>query len=150
MDLQVWNVQKNHMGMPFDPARDVVYFSYAVNPSTLIDFEAQYPIEASKIRTIALPRTISPDNSSRHDILAALHFFEQLTEVIIVLGITRSETGSRVGTDSWEGGLFTGRDRWTFPRSVEESLEKLKKERWPDWKLPVVTIVNSQEDIMRR
>jgi hypothetical protein len=151
MELGVWDIRKNCLGTHYDPNRDVVYFSHHINPLVLQDFAAQYPVETSCMETIALPGRISSTVFSRTDVLATLHVFEKLKEVIIVLGnATRGhghiyEPGQR---ESWLGG--DQKPVWTLPDDAERVLERIKREKWPDWKPPIVTVVASQEDILSR
>lgn len=149
MELYVWDVRKNCLGTFYDPHYDVINFSHHINPLLLRDFASQYPVETSSMETIALPGRISPANVSRVDVLGALHIFENLKEVIIVLG-KGSRANDEVGTperENWIGG--DGNSVWTLPDDAERVLEKFKSEKWPDWKPPTVTIVASQEDIQR-
>ncbi|KIN01777.1 hypothetical protein OIDMADRAFT_144430 [Oidiodendron maius Zn] len=159
MELEVWDLQKNRLGTFYDPHYDVICFSHQVNPMLLQEFAAQYPVETSSMETIALPGRIAPAMFSRTDVLTALHIFENLKEVKIVLGDI-SRTGSRADTrsddrhgprghgDTWLGG--DENSLWTLPHDAERVLERIKIEKWPDWNPPRVTIVNSQEDILHR
>lgn len=150
MELEVWNLRKNCLGTFYDPHYDVICFSHKVNPMLLQEFAAQYPVETSFMETIALPGRISPAMFSRTDVLAALHIFENLKEVIIVLGNVSHADDHREPSSS-HGDTWLGGDEnslWTLPHDAERALERIKSEKWPDWKPPRVTIVASQEDIL--
>jgi hypothetical protein len=95
------------------------------------------------MRAIALPGVLSPETPSRLETLAALHDFEKLREVVIVLGKAKPENTTSV---LWQGGSAL-KTPWALPGGIEDALKQLKKERWPDWKLPTVSIVKSQEEI---
>jgi hypothetical protein len=157
MELEVWDLQKNCLGTFYDPHYDVICFSHQVNPVLLQDFAAQYPVETSSMETIALPGRIAPAMFSRTDVLTALHIFDNLKEVKIVLGdISRSDNRSDSRTDNHHeprshGDTWLGGDEnspWTLPHDAERVLERIKIEKWPEWNPPRVTIVNSQEDIL--
>jgi hypothetical protein len=143
VDFDVWDLRKNCLGTLYDPARDVVYFSHSIDAGTLEEFAAQHPLQASRCRFLALPGIISSVRASRREILATLHTFENLVEVIIIVG-SAGVDGDGV---SWLGGTEM-KGRWELPRSAEETLEQLKNDMWPDWKIPIVTVVRSQEDIL--
>jgi hypothetical protein len=145
IDFEIWDVRKSCLGTPYDPVRDVVYFSHSIDWSILLDFTTQHPAEANSLLTIALPSIISSAMISRKDILAGLHAFENLMEVIIVVG----NAGIHRESVSWLGGTQT-KDSWLLPRSAEEALEQLRDEKWPDWKIPIVTVVRSPEDILTK
>jgi len=144
-EFEVWDVRKNCSGTPYDPMRDVVFFSDPINPSIMLAFASQHPLESSSLRTIALPSIRSSELVSREEVLAALHIFENLKEVIIIAGNGRVQNAGL----SWLGGS-DGINDWTLPGSVEDALEELKENKWPEWRIPVVTIVKSQEDILGR
>lgn len=147
MELEVWDLRRNRLGTYYDPHRDVIFFSHHISPALLQDFADQYPVETSYMETIALPGRISPAMFSRADVLTALHNFENLKEVIIVLGSAsddRHESGVPHG-DTWlENPL------WTLPDDAQRVLQRIKAEKWPDWKPPRVAIVGSQEDILSK
>jgi hypothetical protein len=151
MELEVWDIRQNCLGTFYDPHYDVIYFSHNINPQRLQDFAAQFPVETSLMETIALPGRISPSMFSRTDVLATLHIFDNLKEVIIVLGnVSRTDDHHDPGTpqrESWLGG--DQKALWTLPHDAERYLERVKSEKWPDWKLPTISIVASQEDIQR-
>lgn len=148
MDLEVWNIRKNGLGTFYDPHSDVICFSHHVNPVLLQDFAAQYPVETSSMETIALPGRISPAMFSRTDVLFALHLFENLKEVIIVLGsVSHADDPHEPGShkDSWIG--EDGDPLWVRSQDAQRVLERIKTDKWPDWVPPRVTIVATQEDI---
>jgi len=143
VDWEVWDVRRNQMGTPYNPDRDVIYFSYHISASVLMDFVKEFPMETSSMRTIALPGVLFPETASRVEVLAALHAFEKLSEVIIVLGKATEKVTSNA---LWQGGSGK-KDAWVLPHGAQAALQRLKDERWPHWKLPIVTIAKSQEDI---
>jgi hypothetical protein len=145
IEWEVHDVRKNQMGTPFCPGHDVIYFSNSINASVLRDFAYEFPVETYSMKSLALPGVLFPETASRVEVLAALHEFEQLREVIIVLG--KATTGKEALGSSWQGGSHL-KDPWLLPRGAQDALEQLKNEKWPNWKLPTVTIVKSQEDIM--
>ena len=149
-ELDVWDVRNNCLGTFYRPGYDVIYFSNHINPAQLMDFAALFPVEARGMNKIALPGRISSSMVSRPAILASLHDFENLNEVIIVLGNVARENGPRrasdTQTESWLGG--DNKTVWTLPDDAQRVLDNLKKERWPDWKLPSIRVVGAQEDIL--
>ena len=150
MELEVWDLKKNRLGTYYCPHYDVVYFAHHISPVLLQDFADQYPVETSSMETIALPGRISPAMFSRADVLTTLHHFESLKEVMIVLG-GASLTDDRHDPRAPHGDTWLGGDTnplWTLPDDAQRVLERIKIEKWPDWKLPKVTIVGSQEDIL--
>jgi len=143
LEWEVWDTKKNQMGTPYSPERDVIYFSAQIGASILQDFADQFPLETSTMRAIALPGVLDPEKPSRLETLAALHAFEKLREVVIVLGKASPENTTSV---LWQGGSAL-KSPWALPAGIEDALKQLKKERWPDWTLPIVTIVKSQAEI---
>jgi hypothetical protein len=140
MVLEVWDARKMGFGTPYDPLQDILFFTHSIDASILLDFATLHPMEATRLHTIALPSLITSERVSRRETLAALHAFDNLEEVIIVVGNAPNET-----TVSWLGAI--GKDPWVLPHSAEETLAQLRMDRWPDWKLPTVTLVLCQEDI---
>lgn len=140
MVLEVWDARKMGFGTPYDPIRDVLFFTHSIDASILLDFVSQHPMQATRLHTLALPSLITSERASRKEALAALHAFDNLKEVVIVVGNSPHE-----GTVSWLGG--TGKEGWVLPHSAEDTLAQLRMERWPDWKIPTITLVMYQEDI---
>lgn len=71
-------------------------------------------------------------------ILEALHGFQSLKELIIV----------RAGGESgqpWKDGDKVLK----LPEDVDKALRRLKEEKWPEWRVPIVKVVDSEEDILR-
>ena len=146
LDFEVWDVKKNRLGTPYSPETDIIYFSGNINASVLLDFAACFPIEAARMKCIALPGVLVPETTSRVDVLAALHAFEGLSRVILVHG---NGASSKEPHSLWdgEGDLVQPKEPWSLPGSVIDALQQLKRDKWQDWIVPKVVVVHSQEGI---
>lgn len=145
MELEVWDLRRNRLGTYYDPYRDVIFFSHHISPDLLQDFAEQHPVEACYMNTIALPGRISPATFARADVLASLHNFENLKEVIIVLGNASDDLRKSGRT---QGDTWLDNPLWTLPLDAQRVLDRMKLEKWPDWNPPTVTVVGSQDDIL--
>lgn len=147
IDWQVWDLRKNHLGTPYSPHSDIIYFSGTINATVLLEFASRFPEETCRMKDIALPGVLVPaTDESREDVLAALRAFEGLRRLIIVMANGESCREPHMLWDG-EGHLVRSRETWTLPTSVVDTFHQLKRDRWHDWKIPQVIIVPSQESI---
>lgn len=160
MDWPVWDIRANVSTIKFDPDNDVVYFSHEfarnVDHTLLREFAGQYPTETKQIKTLALPAVFSSIAISGVDVLKSLRLFESLTELVIVLGYSHRKTfaeGILVQSVSrsvaWGEKPESGQEAWVLPDGVEETLKSLKRDHWPDWKIPKVLVARFLDEVLR-
>lgn len=159
MDWEVWDIRKNVSTTKFDPDHDVVYFSHEfarnIDHVLLREFADQYPTQAKQIRTLALPAVFSSVAISGMDVLKSLRRFENLRELVIVLGYSHGPVFvegrpflSVSRSITWGERSESGREVWVLPGGVQEALEFLKREHWPDWKIPKVSVAKFLDDVL--
>jgi hypothetical protein len=151
----VWDVRKSVSSINFGPAHDVLYLHRTTNDvdhRLLDEFASQYPTQAKQIQTLALPASLSSGSTSGIEILKALHEFEALKKLVIVLG---QAYGSREAYQTpflWSGmwsELSEGYGVWDLPDGPQDALTKLQKEQLPDWKVPRVSVAKFLNDVIR-
>lgn len=159
MEWDVWDVRKGVSVTKIDPDQDVVYFSHGfagnIDHKLLGEFASQYPIQTKRIKTLALPAILSSDAISGVEILKSLRLFPCVNKLIIVLGHTYGpglQGGDPVLDFSrsmlWGERSESGRGVWNLPDGAQDALETLKREQWPDWKIPEVVIAKFLDDVL--
>jgi hypothetical protein len=159
MEWDVWDVRKGVSVTKFDPDHDVVYFSHGfagnIDHKLLGEFASQYPIQTKRIKTLALPAVLSSDAISGVEILKSLRLFQSLTKLIIVLGHTygRGIEGNIPALNFawsmvWSGGSDASKEVWNLPGGAEDTLETLRRDQWPDWKIPKVAIAKFLDEVL--
>jgi hypothetical protein len=146
IEFEIWDVYKSRLGTPYDASHDVLSFCSPVDASTLLDFVNQYPTETFRLRTLALPGILSPEQIPHRDLLACLHEFDNLVNVIVVIGSARTTPASGSWQQDNQGNIREYPSELSY--RVGETLRQMKNNIWPDWKIPVVTVVRSHEDIL--
>ncbi|KAH9212101.1 hypothetical protein DL95DRAFT_509805 [Leptodontidium sp. 2 PMI_412] len=149
----------------FNPRRDVVFFKMGLSSKmhTFLSLEAfvNFQPDAAKcLRRIAV-ETVGAVES----FVPVLRGFGSLEEVAIVLPIAKDYSGSEFRfTDAvdnvdgynqraWELGLSIQRAedvedlKWRVKEVVRRELERVKAERWIDWEIPSVRVVEQWEDV---
>jgi len=121
----------------------------------LREFAAQYPIQTKQIKTMAIPAMFPSVVLSVVEVVKSLRLFEGLTELVIVLGYTArpaNEEGIAAPIFSpsgmWGEGSNSGREIWALPDDPNEALQSLKRESWPDWKIPTVSVTRYLEGVL--
>ena len=160
-EWQVWDIRRNMSSIKFDQEHDVVYFSHEfarnVNHQLLHEFALQFPAQTKQIRTLALPAVFFSGAKEGMDVLRSLRYFEHLTELVIVLGYSAGQglAGNIPGMQSsalwaalWAESSERGHQNWVFPDAVDCSLEYLKQDYWPDWKIPRVSVVTFLDEVL--
>lgn len=151
----------------YNPERDVVFFKMGLSSKlhtslSLSAFTGSNPEATKIIRKIAL-ETIG----DMEELLPVLYIFEKLIEVVIVLPrrVEDGEANDWRGTDAagnvdgcdqqaWELGLRIEKTGGVEECSqivkamLEVGLESLRSEKWHDWEIPSVRVVEHWEDIL--
>jgi hypothetical protein len=157
MDWEVWDIRKNVSTTKFDPDHDVVYFSHEFARATdhllLRDFAGQFSTQIKHIRTLALPAVFFSDAIAGMDVLKSLRPFDNLTELVIVLGYSSGQglVGSIPGISrsvAWGERSQSETEVWMLPDGVQQALELLKRENWPDWKIPKVSVAKFLDEVL--
>ncbi|KAL3425051.1 hypothetical protein PVAG01_04332 [Phlyctema vagabunda] len=117
------------------PLHDVVYFPYEYHAPTLLSLTLKFPKQMQRLRALALPSESCNDSDDALQVLEILHDMENLKELIIV---------KKDGVKPWGESERV----WVLPGDIKKSLAGLKKNKWPEWKLPVIKMVSTENEIL--
>jgi hypothetical protein len=48
----------------------------------------------------------------------------------------------------WSGGSDASKEVWNLPGGAEDTLETLRRDQWPDWKIPKVAIAKFLDEVL--
>lgn len=150
-----------------NPRQDVVFFkmglSSKIHTALSLDAFVKHQPEVVKCLSKIAVETIG----DLKDFALALKGFEVLEELIIVLPAVRevdenwnfsdvAGNEERWNQRAWELGLKIGTTLGAddlmsrVEKMIVNEIEGLKNEKWKEWKLPHVRVVENWEDILRR
>ncbi|KAH7305736.1 hypothetical protein BKA65DRAFT_560059 [Rhexocercosporidium sp. MPI-PUGE-AT-0058] len=150
----------------FNPRQDMIFFKMGLSSKmqTCLSLEAFVkfqPAAAKCLRRIAVETIGAVEN-----FVAVLMRFESLEQLLVVLPMFNNYNGfehrysdaadnvGRYNQRAWELGLSiqgTGdmEDlKWRVEEVIRRELERVKAERWMDWKLPCVRVVEQWENLL--
>jgi hypothetical protein len=124
---------------PCDPRRDVVYFRRLLSERLLRQLAAN-PVLSKELNRLTLHgKQVSGVDGPRT--LELLHALKGLKEAFVV----DEETGQSQSSETWCG---CNGQPWKLPKDAQSELERLKRERWPQWNVPTIKGVRRWETIL--
>jgi hypothetical protein len=127
---------------PYNPSLDVVLFSQRVEPGTIRAFVTTFPKQAAKTKRLAISCLKYPVQ-----VLLELKEMSDLEEALIEWHKPSPSAGED-WNDWWADGLEKPYGtRWELQEALTKVIDGFRN-KWPDWRVPSVRVIEHWEDIL--
>jgi hypothetical protein len=128
---------------PYNPNLDIVLFSQRVEPGTITAFTTTFPLPAAKTKRLAISSLKYPVS-----VLLELREMEGLEEVFVEWHRPSPSAGED-WNDWWAEGLEKPYNtKWELQEALTKVLDKFRG-KWPHWRVPIVTVIEHWDEILR-
>ncbi|RDW73047.1 hypothetical protein BP6252_06954 [Coleophoma cylindrospora] len=131
----IWDFFRDVNNSLISPLHDVIYLPCDLRGSTVQQLHQKFTAQTAPLRTIALSSTSTHEIGKPTEVLEALHDFPCLKELVIVK--------TNAGKDWGDANKV-----WQIPQDILNAMEILKKEKWPDWEIPLIRVVTAEGDAL--
>lgn len=129
-----------------NPGTDILYFKGDFYARQILKFAALYPKPTQFATKVAMEGfTIWLSSLWDLEVVEGLHDFESLRDLVIVTHNMNNLLDIWASPELRRDPASPG---WILPEDVENGLANFKLKKWPDWKVPVVRAVVSEEEIL--
>ncbi|RDW87732.1 hypothetical protein BP5796_03426 [Coleophoma crateriformis] len=134
-EWSIWDFFRDVTNSLISPLHDVIYLPYDLRGSTVQQLHQDFTAQTAFLRAIALSSTSTHGIGKPTELLEALHNFPRLEELVIV----KTNAGKDWGDEN---------KVWQIPQDILNAMEILKKEKWPDWEIPLIRVVTAEGDVL--
>jgi hypothetical protein len=151
--IVMWNrpgVQRQNSTTLFDVSNDMIFATFDT-VSDIVSFTTRFPKLAQRMKRLALPVDHQERKEDGLEFLGALRALGSLKEVCLVWHFLQP-AGIRYGDNQYHEYRsaptwgFEQLEPWTIPRDFDEVVDALKA-KWPEWRLPAFSIMNTWPEL---
>lgn len=148
---KLYNLSNEIKLVMWNPAIDTVYFGDSFAPDGLLRVMSQrYPIETQQLRHMALPTKHwgSANNGVQVERVDYWMQFENLEDLCVVIDLPyeyQKAVYAKLPSQEFPG---LNPHPWTIPFDIEADFEEFYQREVPEFKIPILRVVEDEEDIL--